>query len=132
MSKITTIGLVAVGATICVALGTLIGGSVNVRWNGAVEISSVDLVTIILTALGVMLAILTIFLAVFGFIGWTAINERLREHSMSYFTNELQEGKPSYELLRSVVRSVVYEGISPVPDEEPYSADPTDGEPVPK
>lgn len=107
-----------VAAVSCVGLGSILGGSLNISWRGELAINPVELVTIILTALSVMLAILTIFLAVFAFVGISAINEKLREHSMNYFTNELQDGRPAFDLLRRVVRNIVYEGIDPITDEE--------------
>lgn len=123
--------LLAVGATTCVAIGTAIGGSLHLNWNGSGSINSVDFVTIILSSVSVLLTILTIFLAVFGFVGWSFINDRLREHSMNYFSTELKEGTPSFAMLREVVREVVYEGITTVDDEYNYQdddhvADPTD------
>ena len=41
---------------------------------------------------------------------------------MNYFTNELKDGRPAFDLLKRVVRNVVYEGVDPIPED---SAGPT-------
>jgi amino acid transporter len=108
--------------------GAAIGTNVEIKWEGSAEIGGVELVTVVLTALSVMLVVLTIFLAALGFIGLSTLNERLREHSKNYFNEELREGQPAFEMLKEAVRNVMYKGIDPIlPHEEDLGDD--DGPP---
>jgi hypothetical protein len=69
------------------------------------------------------LTLLTIFLAVFGFIGWRAINDRVRDHSLTYLGNELQEGKPMFTLIQKAVLDEVYKGVRPAEEDVPFDDD---------
>jgi hypothetical protein len=110
-------------AAACIALGVAIGGALNVTWSDKFEISSVDFVTVVLSSISVLLTLLTIFLAVFGFIGWRTINDRVRDHSLTYLGNELQEGKPMFTLIQKAVIDEVYKGVRPAGDDEPFLDD---------
>jgi hypothetical protein len=107
----------------CIAIGVAIGGALNVTWNGKLEISTVDFVTVVLSSISVLLTLLTIFLAVFGFIGWRAINDRVRDHSLTYLGNELQEGKPMFTLIQKAVLDEVYKGVRPAEEDVPFDDD---------
>jgi|3_EtaG_2_1085321.scaffolds.fasta_scaffold51613_2 hypothetical protein len=122
MKTFLGIVLTVVAGLLCIGIGVMLTASFHVTWKAQIDINPAEFITIILTAVSVMLVILTIFLAVFGVIGIASINERLREHSMNYFTNELKDGRPAFDLLKRVVRNVVYEGVDPIPED---SAGPT-------
>jgi hypothetical protein len=116
--------IIGVGAGIGLADG------VSLKWHGSYDIGYADFIGIVLSALSVLLAILTIFLAVFGFIGWASISERLRQNTYSFLGDQIAEGKPLYNLIRKEVRDAVYEGVEPVEEvadhkgekDEPFEA----------
>jgi uncharacterized membrane protein YidH (DUF202 family) len=110
-----------VAGVMLVALGVAIGGTLNVTWNGKFEISPVEFVTLILTSISVLLALLTIFLAVFAIIGWRSINDGVRDHSMTFLSNELKEGKPMYAVIKTAAMEAMYEGIQRAEEEEPFN-----------
>jgi hypothetical protein len=57
-------------------------------------IEYVDLITIVLSALSIMITILGLFVAALALIGWTTFENKLRDNSLSYLTSELsKEGK---------------------------------------
>jgi amino acid transporter len=103
-----------------VSVGVAIGGALNVTWKGEFKITPVEFVTTILAALSVLLALLTIFLGVFAFIGWRSINDGVRDHSLTYLSGELQEGRPMFNLIRNAVVNAVYEGVQRVDEEEQF------------
>lgn len=87
----------------------------------AYTLSYADFVSILLTCLGVMLTVVTLFVGLLAVLGWTSIEARLRDHSIEYIGSELQEGKPLGELVRKAVRDAVYEGVSPAdPEDDPF------------
>lgn len=83
-------------------------------------LSYTDFVSIMLTCLGVMLAVVTLFVGLLAVLGWTSIEARLRDHSIEYIGSELQDGKPLGDLVRKAVREAVYEGVLPTIEEEPF------------
>jgi hypothetical protein len=103
-----------------VSVGVAIGGALNVTWKGEFKITPVEFVTTILAALSVLLALLTIFLGVFAVIGWRSINDGVRDHSLTYLSGELQEGRPMFNLIRNAVVNAVYEGVQRVDEEEQF------------
>lgn len=70
-----------------------------------------DFISIILTALGVMLTALTIFLGVLAVVGWTSIESKLRDHSISYFKDQLSSEGPLRAELEELFTEIAYEGI---------------------
>jgi amino acid transporter len=118
MDRLAKYSVLAAFVFLCAYFGAAIGKNVDIKWEGSSEIGGVELVTVVLTALSVMLVILTIFLAALGFIGLSTLNERLREHSKNYFNEELKEGRPAFGMLKEAVRDVMYKGIDPILPQE--------------
>lgn len=124
MDRIAKYAALAASVFFFAYFGAAVGTNVEIKWEGSASIGGVELVTVVLTALSVMLVILTIFLAALGFVGLSTLNERLREHSKNYFYEELKEGQPAFEMLKEAVRNVMYKGIDPIlPQEEELGDD---------
>lgn len=125
-----TLKWIGIGA-LCLLSGT-IGASFTTHFGtSSYTLSYADFISVMLTCLGVMLAIVTLFVGVLAVLGWTSIEARLRDHSIQYIGSELQEGKPLGELVRRAVREAVYEGVLPDDDpDEPFIEhdNPTDGQ----
>ena len=105
----------------CGGLGALFGSRINISWEGNSDIGAVELATVVLTALSVILVILTIFLAALGFIGLSTINNRLELHSKNYFDENLKKGKPAFAMVQQLVRDALYRGVDSIdelPDEQ--------------
>ena len=114
------VGLSLVGSVALLAFGVAIGGALNVTWNGKFEISPVEFVTLILTSISVLLALLTIFLGVFAIIGWRSINDGVRDHSITFLSGELEEGKPMFALVKNAAMQAMYEGVQRAEDEQDF------------
>lgn len=99
------------GIAFFVGVGAVLGRSVNISWKSQLSIEPVDLITIVLSAISVLLALLTIFLAVFALIGWRSINDGVREHSVNFLSGELEEGKPLFILIRDAAVRAMYDGV---------------------
>jgi hypothetical protein len=112
------VGLGIIAGMVLLAFGVAIGGALNVTWNGKFEISPVEFVTLILTSISVLLALLTIFLGVFAIIGWRSINDGVRDHSMTFLSDELKEGKPMFALVKAAAMQAMYEGIQRADEEQ--------------
>lgn len=114
------IGLSILAGIALIAVGAAIGGASNVTWNGKFEISPVEFVTLILTSISVLLALLTIFLGAFAIIGWRSINDGVRDHSVAFLSGELKEGKPLFAIIKNAATQAMYNGVQRVEDEEDF------------
>jgi len=63
------------------------------------DISTANFLAIILSALGVMVAILTFFLGVLAIFGWTAFRTIIEDKSESLFRNRFNANNPEYGAL---------------------------------
>lgn len=124
-------GLKWIGIASVAIVSGIAGGVVTAHFGtSAYTLSYADFVSILLTCLGVMLAIVTLFVGLLAVLGWTSIETRLRDHSIEYIGSELQEGKPLGELVRKAVREAVYEGVSPLDEDEAFEDQDHDERPV--
>lgn len=105
---------IATGALICGGVGAAFGSRIRISWEGSTDIGAVELATVVLAALSLILVVLTIFLAVLGFVGLSTINNRLEDHSREYFNENLKKGKPAFAMVQEVVREVLYRGVDPI------------------
>jgi hypothetical protein len=103
-----------------------IGGGISRNW-GASEytISYSDFVSIMLTAISLLMTVLAIFLAVLGFIGWTSIEQRVHEKAEAYLaTLDGAIMKKAEEAIRERTGAIMYEGVTPIDEED--GGDPND------
>ena len=82
------------------------------------SISYADFISVMLTAISVLMTVLAIFLGVFGVIGWNAIQNRVHQRTEEFLTEGFKEGRPLYQMLESRATDIIYEGIIPVVAEQ--------------
>lgn len=70
-----------------------------------------DFVSISLTALGLMMTILGFFVAAAGVIGWATIESKLKDHSITYFKEQLSKDGPLRAEFEQLLAEIAYEGI---------------------
>jgi hypothetical protein len=85
----------------------------------SISISYVDFISVVLSALGVLLMAVTLFVAILAVIGWTSIESKLRAHSIEFIGSELRDDKPLAQMVKKAVRDAVYEGVAPADEDEP-------------
>ncbi len=77
----------------------------------SLDLSYVAFLSITLTALGLMITILGFFVAAAGVIGWTTLETKLRDHSMTYFKNQLSKDGELRTELEELFADIAYEGV---------------------
>ena len=77
----------------------------------SLDLKYVDFVSITLTALSLMITVLGFFIAAASVIGWTTIETKLRDHSVSYFKDQLKKDGPLRTELEIIIAAVAYEGV---------------------
>lgn len=75
------------------------------------DIGYVDFITISLTALSLMITILGFFIAAAGVIGWATLENKLREHSVSYFKAQLSENGELRNEFEKLIIKITHSGI---------------------
>ncbi|GGE93974.1 hypothetical protein [Sphingomonas prati] len=121
MKSVVKLGGLVVFGVIAGAIGASLSGHFG---KISYTLSYADFISILLTCLGVMLTIVTLFVGVLAVLGWASIESKLRDHSFSYIGSELEEGKPLRDMIRRTVREAVYEGVGPIDVyDEPYEDD---------
>ena len=78
---------------------------------GTTELSYADFVSIMLTALGLMITVLGFFVAAAGVIGWTTLENKLKDHSVTYFKEQLSKNGKLREEMEQLIVSIAHEGI---------------------
>lgn len=77
----------------------------------SLDLSYVDFLSITLTALSLMITVLGFFVAAASVIGWTTIENKLRDHSVNYFKDQLKKDGQLRNELEELIASIAYEGI---------------------
>ena len=93
-----------------------IGGGLSRHWGASTyEISYSDFISIMLTAISLLMTVLAIFLAVFGVLGWSSIESRVHEKTEAYLAKlEPVIQKSVEEAIRAKTNELMYEGIEPI------------------
>lgn len=97
-----------------------IGGAISRTWGQSqYTISYSDFVSIMLTAISLLMTVLAIFLAVLGFIGWTSIEQRVHSKTEAYLS-QLNDKimKQAENAIREKTNAIMYEGVSAVEEDE--------------
>lgn len=103
-------------AAIFGALSSVLLHVINVANDRTVDMSYTDFLSITLTALGLMITVLGIFIAAVGVIGWSTLENKLRSHSVDYFTKQLAKDGELRKDFENLILSVSYAGVEEVKD----------------
>ncbi len=110
-----------------VALGVVIGGAVLYGFYAAAPIEFVNtpsgsvaqidyptFISIMLTAVTVVLAGLGFVVAILAFIGWNSIGERVSTLATSFLKKALDDGGSLHNMVKDEVKDIMYSEIEPV------------------
>lgn len=97
---------------LCIFSGVIGGAMTRHFGNSAYTISYADFVSIMLTAISLIMTLLAFFLAVLAFVGWTSLAERVRSTTEAFLDEGIKEGGQIYQILKRTSESVTYEGVS--------------------
>jgi hypothetical protein len=103
--------ILCIVAAAAAAIMTVILHVIQVVPAGALDVKYTDFLSITLTALGLMITVLGIFVAAAGVIGWTTLESKLRDHSLEYFAKQLEKEGPLRKELEELFAEIAYSGI---------------------
>ena len=113
---------------LCLVSGVLGGALTRNFGTSSYSLSYADFISIMLTAVSLLMTVLAIFLAVFGVIGWNAIQGRVHQRTEEFLNEGFREGRPLYQMLETRATEIIYEGIIPVVGAEDDEENKEDGE----
>ncbi|WP_336545096.1 hypothetical protein [Sphingomonas kyungheensis] len=89
-------------------------------------LSYADFISIMLTAVSLLITVLAVFLAVVGFVGWTSIEQKAHLKTEEYLQDGFREGGALDEMLnmrvtealKAKTQEMMFEGVSPIGSED--------------
>lgn len=109
-------------ALLCVISG-LIGGALTRNFgSSSYTVSYADFISIMLTAVSVLMTVLAIFLAVAGFVGWTTIEQKVHSKTEDFLAKGFEKGgrldRIVVEMIERKTEQIMFRGVQPVEEEE--------------
>ena len=106
-------------------LSGIVGGALNRHFGtSSYTISYADFISIMLTAVSVLMTVLAIFLGVFGFIGWNSIEQKAHRKTEQFLNSGFKDGgrlntmlfERVEDALRQKTKDIMFEGVEPIDD----------------
>lgn len=105
--------LIAAGAIVLslfsAAIGALLSRHIG---ESTYTISFVDFISVLLTAISLLMTLLAFFIAILALVGWNTIADRVRDATKEFLENGIKENGPIYTILQQTSERVTYEGVS--------------------
>ncbi|KRB79871.1 hypothetical protein ASE00_19435 [Sphingomonas sp. Root710] len=94
-------GLLKVAGVVllCLLSGVVGGGLTRHFGTSSYTLSYADFISIMLTAVSLLMTVLAIFLAVFGFVGWTTIEQKVHSKTEDFLTTGFEGDGRLMEML---------------------------------
>lgn len=77
-------------------------------------ISYADFISMLLTAISLLMTLLAFFLGVLGLIGWSAISRGVNERVEKFLEEGFKEGNSLHQLINSKATSAMYAGVETI------------------
>lgn len=118
---------VAAIAALCLVSG-VIGGSLTRQFGtSSYTLSYADFVSVMLTAVSLLMTVLAIFLAVLGFLGWTTIEQKVHGKTEEFLTDGFEKGGRLERMVLDVIETnsleIMFRGVQPVGEDDVSSSE---------
>jgi hypothetical protein len=114
------VAAVAIGGALAIGLANVISATSPVQIiesSNRVEISYSDFISIMLTGVSIILAVLGFVIAILAFVGWNTIGERVNGLAISFLQDAIKEDGKLYNLVKDEAKNIIYRGIDPIDEE---------------
>jgi len=104
-------------------LSGVVGGSLTRNFGtSSYTLSYADFVSIMLTAVSLLMTVLAIFLAVFGFLGWSTIEQKVHGKTEDFLAKGFDKGgrldRIVVEMIERKTEAIMFHGVQPVSDDD--------------
>lgn len=108
--------------SLCLVSG-VVGGALTRNFGTShYTLSYADFVSVMLTAVSLLMTVLAIFLAVFGFLGWTTIEQKVHAKTEDFLAKGFTKGerldRVVVEMIERMTQEIMFEGVQPVGEED--------------
>lgn len=129
-STLLRVGKVTGVLVLCLVSG-IVGGALN-RNFGTSEytLSYADFVSVMLTAVSLLMTVLAVFLAVAGFVGWTTIEQKVHGKTEEFLATGFEKGgrldRIVVDMIERKTEAIMFKGVETVGDDGTNGADEDD------
>jgi hypothetical protein len=107
---------------LCLISGVVGGALTRHSGTNSYTLSYADFVSIMLTAISVLMTLLAIFLAVAGFVGWTTIEQKVHSKTEDFLAKGFEKGarldRIVVDMIERKTEQIMFEGVQPVGEED--------------
>ncbi|WP_152485837.1 hypothetical protein [Euryhalocaulis caribicus] len=115
MRGVTRTLFIGIGLVALSLISGLVGSFISKTYiSSSPNISYTDFISLMLTAISVLMTILAIFLGALGIIGWNAISSKVRSKTDEFLSDGFEEGNHLHDILRRRATEIMYEGVAPL------------------
>ena len=125
--KRTTTGfgpaLKVAGVVVLCLVSGVIGGALTRNFGtSSYTLSYADFVSVMLTAVSLLMTVLAIFLAVVGFLGWTTIEQKVHGKTEDFLAKGFEKGgrldRVVVEMIERKTEEIMFRGVQPVSEDD--------------
>lgn len=107
---------------LCLVSGIAGGALTRSFGTSSYTLSYADFVSIMLTAISLLMTVLAIFLAVIGFVGWTTIEQKVQGKTVDFLANGFEKGgrldRVVVEMIERKTAEIMFSGIQPLSEDD--------------
>jgi hypothetical protein len=109
--KVPPVGFWIGMAFLCLSAG-LVGGAMSRSFGtSSYTISYADFISVMLTAISLIMALLAFFIAILAYIGWNSINGKVATEVKSILADGFREGQPLHQMFVEQKDRAMFEGV---------------------
>lgn len=119
----STTGLKIAGVVaLCLISGAIGGGLTRQFGTSTYTMSYADFVSVMLTAVSLLMTVLAIFLAVAGFLGWSTIEQKVHGKTEDFLTEGFKKGgrldRVVVDMIERKTEEIMFQGVDPVGEDD--------------
>lgn len=107
---------------LCLASGLVGGWLTRLGGGHNYTLEYADFVSIMLTAISLLMTVLAIFLAVIGFLGWTTIEQKVHSKTEDFLAKGFEKGgrldRVVVDMIERKTEEIMFRGIQPVGEDD--------------
>ncbi|KCZ51796.1 hypothetical protein HY29_18335 [Hyphomonas beringensis] len=95
--------------------GAVIGSVVTTKFGAMAEdITYIDFISLMLTAISLLMTLLAFFIAILGIIGWNAISRGVRVRVEDFLSDGFKDGNELRLMIDEYVQKSMFEGVNTI------------------
>ena len=123
MKKVRPLGF-WLGIGLLCLVASILGGAFSHNFGtSSYTISYADFVSVLLTAISLIMALLAFFIAILAYIGWNSINGKVASEVQTILAEGFREGQPLHQMFLDQKDRAMFDGVMEIDTEFDEDAD---------